>query len=178
MGRTTPALLLLLLLLTCALGACSEPAAPPTPPVTSAPAAGAVTPPPGISSPSEEQLRKIVEHTKAYPWGDNTGSASVRGRMTWARDGETEQPVVRRSLVLKGLKGTLTQGVYYNLRTDENGEFRFEQIRGGSYKLSDDIASGYHWRLKLEVDDHANVTMDLTPANSVAVRDDFPNITR
>jgi hypothetical protein len=174
MGRTAPTLLLL----TFALGACSEPAAPPTPPVTSAPAARAVPPPPSARSAREEQLRKIVEHTKAYPWGENTGAASVRGRMTWARDGETEQPVVRRSLVLKGLKGTPTQGVYYNLRTDEQGEFRFERIRGGSYKLSDDVASGYHWRLRLDVDDHANVTMDLTPANSVAIRDDFPVTTR
>jgi hypothetical protein len=98
--------------------------------------------------------------------------------MTWAADGHPEAPVVRRGLVLKGIKGTPTQGVYYHLRTDEDGEFRFERIRGGSYKLSDDIASGYHWRLRLDVDDHASVTVDLTPANSIAVRDDFPDPAR
>jgi hypothetical protein len=171
MKRLAPLLLVL-------LAGCSEPAAPPKPAAKLTPAAPVGTMSPAARSAQQEQLARIVEYTKAHPWGENTGTATVRGRLLWTDGSGPEQPVVRRGVLLKGLKGTPTEGVYYSVRTDEHGEFKLERIRGGAYKLTDEIAAGFHWRLRVDVRDDTETIIDLTPTNSVAVRDDFPDTGR
>jgi hypothetical protein len=133
---------------------------------------------PGEASESEHakqrtDLERLVAYGKKHPWGDNTGRARLRGTMLWGEDGPPLAPVSPRRLQLKGVKGTPTEGIYYRVRTSEEGEFLFDRIRGGEFKLSDDTAAGFHWRLRIaiaETDDHA---LDLSPTNSIKVRDDF-----
>ncbi len=82
--------------------------------------------------------------------------------------------MVRRALVLKGVRETPSAGLRYRVRTDAGGEFVFDRVKGGEFKLSDDISDGFHWRLRVEIRDGEDVAMNLTPSNSIRVRDDFP----
>lgn len=122
----------------------------------------------------QTHLERMVAYRKENPWGENTGTARLRGTMLWGEEGQPPAPVPRRRLVLKGVKGTPTEGIYYRLRTDEQGEFLFDRIRGGEFKLSDDTAAGFHWRLRISIAEGENRALDLTLANSIRVRDDFP----
>jgi hypothetical protein len=107
---------------------------------------------------------------KENPWGDTTGTAKVQGRVLWAEGGRSMEPIARRQVTLKGLKGSPRQGIYYSVRTNEQGDFEFDRILAGEYRLSD----GEQWRLKVRVQDGESLTVDLTPENSTKVRDDFP----
>ena len=153
------------------LAGCKGSPPPPPPP-------RAATPPPASPGTDAVEPREptVAERSAAYtrehPWGDYTGTARLSGRMDWPDAPDT---LIRRALVLKGVKGTPSFGLYYRLRADEHGEFAFDRIQGGEFKLSDDVSgSGFHWRLRMEIREGEAATVDLTPANSVKVRDDFP----
>ncbi len=120
---------------------------------------------------------KASAYAKEHPWGDYTGTSRLRGVVAWSDGSEPPVPMVRRPLVLKGIKGTSSYGLYYRLRANERGEFDFDRIKGGEFKLSDDITGGFHWRLRVEIRDGQDVTLDLTRDNSITVRDDFPETT-
>ena len=42
--------------------------------------------------------------------------------------------------------------------------------------LTDRVAGPVIWRLRVELQPSQEMTLSLTPANSVKVRDDFPNL--
>jgi hypothetical protein len=121
----------------------------------------------------QTDLERMVAYRKENPWGENTGTARLRGTMVWPENGQPPAPISRRRLVLKGVKGTPTEGVYYRIRANEQGEYLFDRIRGGEFKLSDDTAVGFHWRLRISIAENEDRTLDLTPTNSIGVRDDF-----
>ena len=114
---------------------------------------------------------KSAQYTKEHPWGDFTGTSRLHGKLHWPAP---PAAVVRRALVLKGIKGTPSAGLYYRVRTDGAGEFVFDRVKGGEFKLSDDISDGFHWRLRVEIRDGEERAIDLTPSNSRSTRDDFP----
>lgn len=116
---------------------------------------------------------KTAAYAKEFPWGDYTGTSRLSGRLEWP---EAPDDTVRRALVLKGVKGTPSFGLYYRLRTDEQGEFAFDKIKGGDFKLSDDVSGpAFHWRLRVQIGEGESRSIDLTPANSIAVDDKFPD---
>lgn len=102
------------------------------------------------------------------------GRASLEGE---ARFGETSselKPMRRLQLFLIGQSESPTKDEYYVLRTDEQGRFRFPNIAPGPYKLTNRIAGVPIWRLRVELKPSQVGILDLTPANSIAARDDFP----
>lgn len=115
-------------------------------------------------------------HTPApSPSGDEqrqAGNASLEGRASFAEAGQTPRPMARMQLFLS--PENPTQKEYYNLRTDEGGNFRFPNVIPGSYQLRDRVAGKPIWRLRVELKPSETKTLELTPANSVAARDDFP----
>jgi hypothetical protein len=101
------------------------------------------------------------------------GTSALRGRVAWT-EGEPPVKTTRMQLFLKGVPGTPTKDLQYVRRTDEEGRFEFTSIAAGSYKLSNRIAGEPLWRLRVNVPEGQDVTLDLTPQNSFRVRDDFP----
>ena len=106
--------------------------------------------------------------------GTNVGDGIVRGTLTWAETGPSLTPQPRLQLFLIGLRGTPTQGQRYMLRSNREGHYEFKDVVAGSYKLTDAIAARPRWRLKVTLDPGQNLSLDLTPQNGIAVRDDFP----
>ena len=162
-----------LLLALAPLAGCQGSPPPPPPPKVAMPSPSAPT---AVTDPKRQQedLAKLTAYTKEKPWGENTGSGSLRGTMTWAEGGAPPAPLARRPLMLKSLTGEPTEKVRYLVRTGDQGEFQFDRIRGGDYKLSDDSAAGFHWRLRVTIGEGQDLTLNLGPDNSVKVRDDFP----
>ena len=56
----------------------------------------------------------------------------------------------------------------------KDGRFRFPKVVAGSYKLTNRIAGQPIWRLRVELKPGESKQLELTPANSTATRDDFP----
>jgi tetratricopeptide (TPR) repeat protein len=102
------------------------------------------------------------------------GNASLEGRASFADAGQAPKPMVRKQLFL--VPENPTQKEYYNLRTDEEGNFRFANVIPGSYKLLDRMAGKPIWRLRIELKPSETKALELTPANSLAVQDDFPEL--
>jgi len=98
--------------------------------------------------------------------------------VTWAEGTDAPAPVYRRTLLVRGLEGAPNESVRYTVRTDANGEYVFDRILGGEYELTDGLALGSHWRLRVRINDGDDVTLNLTPGNSRQVRDDFPERNR
>jgi Tfp pilus assembly protein FimT len=77
-------------------------------------------------------------------------------------------------LFLVGQPDSPTQRERYNLRTDEHGNFKFPDVVPGPYKLTNRVAGQPTWRLRVELKASEVKVLELTPANSVAALDDFP----
>jgi protocatechuate 3,4-dioxygenase beta subunit len=77
-------------------------------------------------------------------------------------------------LNLIGQPNSPTSKSRYTVRTDENGRYRFPNAVAGPYRLTDRPAGPPTWRLRVEVKAGESQSLDLTPANRVGVRDDFP----
>ena len=152
-----------------ALAGCRGAPSPPPPPKVEVPASPAAAPA-GAPPRAQDRLEHVVEYMKEHPWGDNTGTAAIEGHVLWSHGADPPKPLVRHQVTLKGVKGTPRQGVYYNVRTDEQGGFHVDRMLAGEYMLTD----GGYWRLRVRLEDGPPLTMDLTPDNSVKVRDDFP----
>jgi hypothetical protein len=110
----------------------------------------------------------------AAPADEFAGTSGLSGQATFAAPGETPTPRQRLQLHLMGLPDTPVKDVRYVLRTDEEGRFAFKNIRAGSYKLTDRVAGPPTWRLRVTVEDGREARLDLTPANALRARDDFP----
>ena len=102
------------------------------------------------------------------------GNASLEGRAVFAEGGQTPQPMPRQQLFLVGQPNSPTQRERYNLRTDERGNFKFPDVVPGPYKLTERVAGQPIWRLRVEFKASEVKVLELTPANSTASLDDFP----
>jgi hypothetical protein len=102
------------------------------------------------------------------------GNSFVRGQVVW-NEGPPPVSLTRLQLFLKGLDKTPTKDVHMVLRTDEDGRFEFKNVVPGTYKLTNRIAGEPLWRVKVEVPPGQTTSIDLTPQNSLRVRDDFPD---
>lgn len=100
------------------------------------------------------------------------GNASLEGRAVFAEAGQAPKPMARLQLFLA--PESPTQKEYYNLRTDEEGKFKFPNVIPGRYKLTNRVAGQPIWRLRVEFRPSDTKVLDLTPANSLSVQDDFP----
>ena len=100
------------------------------------------------------------------------GRASIEGRMVLPED--AQNPPQRRMVILYGLPDTPTKEERIQVRTDERGRFRFANVTPGTYMLTDAVAGTRNWRLRVQVTAGQALTLDLTPANHIRVKDDFP----
>jgi hypothetical protein len=100
------------------------------------------------------------------------GNASLEGRATFAEAGQAPKPMARLQLFL--VPEGSTEKERYHLRTDENGNFKFPNVIPGPYKLIDRVAGQPIWRLRVEFKPSETKALELTPANSLAMQDDFP----
>ena len=170
---------------------CQGPSSPVAAPPTRAPATvrGAVPARPAnvqppvqapvnVQSPANVQQQTAAERSTAYsrahPWGDDTGTARLRGVLSW-EGSEPPAPMWRPALTLRGLLDTASARLFYRVRTNEKGEFLFDRIKGGQFRLSDRDGKEVHWRLKVEIAEGEEKTVNLSAANSVKNRDDFPD---
>jgi hypothetical protein len=108
--------------------------------------------------------------------GETTGTSGLRGEVYWTEGAPPVSPA-RLQLFLKGLPNTPTANLQFVMRTDQSGRFEFKKIPAGTYKLTNKIAGTPAWRLKVQLPPERSVALDLTSANSVRVRDDFPEDT-
>ena len=123
--------------------------------------AGALPAAPVTSSESAEPERK-------------GGRAVLRGRALFADAGAQPEPMPRLQLFLMGEPGSPTKDARYNLRTSEDGSFKFPNVPAGSYMLTNRLAGQPIWRLRVELKPAEEKQLDLNAGNSVGVRDDFP----
>ena len=100
------------------------------------------------------------------------GNASLEGRAIFAEAGQAPKPMARLQLFL--VPESPTQKENYNLRTDEEGNFKFPNVIPGPYKLIDRVAGQPIWRLRVELKPSETKALELTQANSLAMQDDFP----
>ena len=100
------------------------------------------------------------------------GNASLEGRAVFAEAGQVPKPMARLQLFMA--PESPTQKEYYNLRTDQEGNFKFPDVIPGPYKLIDRVAGQPIWRLRVEFKPSETKALELTPANSLAMQDDFP----
>ena len=102
------------------------------------------------------------------------GNGALAGRAAFAEGGAKPEAMRRLQLFLVGQPGSPTKEARYVLRTDEDGSFKFPDVVPGPYMLTNRIAGQPIWRLRVEVAAAEEKQLELTPGNSVAVRDDFP----
>jgi hypothetical protein len=102
------------------------------------------------------------------------GSAVLLGRAIFAEAAAKPEPMRRLQLFLVGQPDSPTKEERYNLRTDENGDFKFPNVPPGPSMLTNRLAGQPIWRLRVELQPAEEKQLDLNPGNSVAVRDDFP----
>lgn len=115
-------------------------------------------------------------HTAAAPSRSGEerqpGHASLEGRAIFAEAGQAPKPMARLQLFL--VPEGSTEKERYHLRTDGEGNFKFPNVAPGSYKLIDRVAGQPIWRLRVEFKPSETKALELTPANSLAMQDDFP----
>jgi hypothetical protein len=113
-------------------------------------------------SPAQEEASRKQEQKPA--------PASVQGRVV----GDAPGAVARMQLFLYDYPN---RAVYYRIRTDEEGRFRFANVPPGIYKLTERAAGQPTWRLRLELKPGQDLSLDLIVGNSTRTRDDFPEPT-
>ena len=100
------------------------------------------------------------------------GDSRVHGQVVWGESAPA--PLPRYQVFLMGLRDTPTKEFFRVLRTDAGGNYAFAKVPAGSYKLTDTIGPDPKWRMKVTVEQAQDLSIDLTPDNSVKSRDDFP----
>jgi len=99
--------------------------------------------------------------------------ASLSGRAV-GPDG----PKARLQLFLKGMPDSAVKDEYRLLRADQQGNFHFPNVVPGDYMLTNAVAGPVLWRLRVALGGGQHLVVDLSPANSSAARDDFPERSR
>ncbi len=113
-------------------------------------------------SPAQEEPSRKQEQNPAL--------ARVQGRVV----GDAPGAVARMQLFLFDHPNRV---VYYRIRADEEGRFRFTNVPPGIYTLTDRVAGQPTWRLRVEIKPGQEVSLDLSLGNSTRTRDDFPEPT-
>ena len=167
-----PLVVLLGLLVGCQRSPSAPPAAPRTTARTPGPSAAPVQTRTVAENPRQAEADRSTEYTKEHPWGEDTGTARLRGVLSWEGNGPPA-PAYRPALELKGLQGTPSAGLFYRVRTDQQGQFVFDRIKGGQFQLTDHVGPEPHWRLKIELGEREEKVLDLSSGNSLKVRDDL-----
>lgn len=108
--------------------------------------------------------------------GREVGNASLEGTAAFAEDGADAKPMSRMTLSLIGQPGGQAADERRTLRTDEEGRYKFKNMVPGVYMLTNRVAGQPIWRLRVELRPSQEMVLDLNPANSVKVRNDFPNM--
>jgi tetratricopeptide (TPR) repeat protein len=106
------------------------------------------------------------------------GAGRLSGFITWNEPGQPPRARERQVVLLQGIRGTPTAGLLYRTRTDERGQYEMRNITAGPYKVTDAIAGQALWRLKIVIEPDRPAVLDLSPDNSLGVRDDFPETSR
>ena len=118
-----------------------------------------------LTEPGPELVR-----TKLFITESAVGSLS--GYVRWGNS-NGEKPMARQQLFLKGVEGS-SLGRFYEVHADSAGHYRFLGIAPGTYALTNRSDGQPNWRLKVVVEAEKAKEINLSPQNSVKVRDDFP----
>ena len=121
----------------------------------------ATTPAPGEA---REQEQTPGERKPAH--------ASLQGRALFSDSAGGVAPMEQMLLFLHDYPNRV---VYFRIRTDEAGRYRFPKVPPGIYKLTDRASGPPRWRLRVELGPGQDMNLDLGPENSTKVRDDFPD---
>lgn len=117
-----------------------------------------------------------VEQAEASDLGRKRDNAALFGRATIAEKGQRVGPVSRMQLFLVGQPDSATKEERYNLRTAEDGSFKFPNVVPGPYMLTNRVAGEPVWRLRVVLKPSEERELNLDPGNSLAVQDDFPHL--
>jgi len=120
----------------------------------------------GSSGPLSEEAREPEKPEQ------KSTHASVVGRAVFADGDGLVVPLERAVLFLYDYPKRV---VYFRIRTDEEGRFRFANVPPGIYKLTDRASGPPRWRLRVELQAAQELALELNPGNSTKVRDDFPD---
>jgi tetratricopeptide (TPR) repeat protein len=89
--------------------------------------------------------------------------AAIRGRVSW---GAAAGPgPLKAQLVLVGVSGG-AEGQRHATRVPLGGEYRFERLAPGTYRLTGGAAGHRLWEVTLDVEDGKQLILDLTKDNS------------
>ncbi len=113
------------------------------------------------------------EQADAQAWLRRAGALPAAPAL-FAEEGAQPEPMPRLQLFLMGQPNSPTKDERYNLRTNEDGSFKFPNVPPGPYMLTNRIAGQPIWRLRVELKPGDEQQLDLNPGNTVSVRDDFP----
>jgi hypothetical protein len=105
--------------------------------------------------------------------GQKAELGTISGKAT-RRDGGSLTPMPRLQLFLKGVPQSPVRDEYHVLRTDQEGNYRFTDVKPGEYMLTDKVAGRPTWRIRVSLTPGQSVALDLNPDNSAPRRDDFP----
>jgi len=125
-------------------------------------------PPPQVASPEPSRPEKAIPAQKP-------NLASLSGTVT-GEEVAAAKPMTRLQLFLRGAPNSPVKDKFYALRTDFDGRYRFINVSPGEYIFTNTLAGAPDWRLKVTVEPGQNLVLDLTPRNSVKIRDDFPGL--
>ena len=91
-----------------------------------------------------------------------------------AEKGQPVGPVSRMQLFLVGQPDSPTKEERYNLRTAEDGTFKFPNVLPGPYMLTNRVAGEPTWRLRVVLKPSEERELNLGPGNNLSAQDDFP----
>lgn len=118
----------------------------------------------------------VADRSRDAVADSRVGDTGISGTVTWAEAGGSPEVKRRMQVHLIALPGQQTvEEQRFTIRTDENGRYVFTKIPPGAYKLTNAVAGQPLWRLRVTIAPGRETTLDLSNANSVSVRDDFPN---
>jgi hypothetical protein len=123
------------------------------------------------SGASDEEAKAEEAKEEAQPAAGKPLPATVQGRVLYGEGGSAPAPVKMMRLFLSDYPSRVKR---YRVLTDEEGRFRFADVPPGTYKLTDRVAGPPRWRLRAELKPGQQLSLNLDPSNSTAVRDDFP----
>jgi tetratricopeptide (TPR) repeat protein len=117
-----------------------------------------------------------VEQAAASTLERQRDNAALFGRAIMAEKGQPVGPVSRMQLFLVGQPDSPTKEERYNLRTAEDGTFKFPNVLPGPYMLTNRVAGDPTWRLRVVLKPSEERELNLGPGNNLSVQDDFPQL--